>query len=166
MFAFGTSKNLLKPIQNQYFCCWSPLGPILSLLGPHWSPLRPHLVQYCPYLVPIGPHVVPTWSNLVQLGSYLVSTWSHFGLHLVPLGPTLVSVSLHLVSVNSHFPIGASSGVLGSRKASKTSEESTLFDFCTHLGLWPSWGRLGGVLEVSWAIFGAYVDVLGASWRV
>ena len=59
-----------------------------------------------------------------------------------------------------------SSGVLGSRKASKTSEESTLFDFCTHLGLWPSWGRLGGFLEVSWAIFGAYLDVLGASWRV
>ena len=62
--------------------------------------------------------------------------------------------------------MGGSSGVLGSRKASKTSEESTLFDFCTHLGLWPSWGRLGGFLEVSRAIFGAYLDVLGASWKV
>ena len=118
--------------------------------------------------------MAPTWSHLgplVQLGSYLVPTRSHFGLHLVPLGPTLVSVSPHLVSVSSHLvpiwsQLGGSSGVLGSRKASKTSEESTLFDFCTHLGLWPSWGRLGGFLEVSWAVFGAYWDVLGASWRV
>ena len=184
----------MKPMKNQNLC-FRYLQQhfqtnkksifLLLVFGPHLVPIGPHLVPCGPRLVPFDSHLVPTWSHLVptwpplgptwdpwsNLGSYLVPTRSHFGLHLVPLGPTLVSVSPHLVSVSSHLvpiwsQLGGSSGVLGSRKASKTSEESTLFDFCTHLGLWPSWGRLGGFLEVSWAIFGAYLDVLGASWRV
>ena len=136
-------------IENQYVCCWSLLGPILSLLGPHW---------------PIGPHLVQSGPHLVQFGSYLVPTWSALGPTLVPFGPHLVSVSPHLIPIRSHLK--GFSGVLGSRKSSKTSEETRLSDFGTHLGLWPSWGRLGGVLQVSWAIFEASLDVLGASWKV
>ena len=139
-------KTFLKPPENQYFCCWSPLGPILSLLGPHWSPLSPHLVQFGSYLGPLCP------------------IWFALGPTLVPFDPHLVSVSSHLVPIWPHLVIF--SDVLGSRQACKTSEESTLSDFGTHLGLWPSWCRLGSVLEVSWAIFGTSLDVLGASWRV
>ena len=129
------------------------------------------MVPFCPYLAPIGPHLVQFGPHFVQFGSYLVSTWSHvvctwsyFGPTLVPFGPLLVSVSSHLIPIRSHLK--GFSAVLGSRKASKTSAETTLYDFGTHLGLWPSWGRLGGVLQVSWAIFEASLDVLGASWRV
>ena len=47
---------------------------------------------------------------------------------------------------------------MGPPRASKTNENHH-FSFGTHLGLGPSWGRLGSVLEASW-------DGLGASWGV
>ena len=111
----------------------------MSLLGPHWSPLRP---------------------ILVLTGSPLGPIWSALGPTLVPFSPHLVSVSSHLIPIRSHLGF-----VLGSRKASKTSEESTLYTF----RFWYPLGFvavLGRVLQVSWAIFEASLDVLGASWRV
>ena len=128
IFGFGAPKNLLKPIENQHDCCWSPLDPFWSLLGAIWSPLGP--------------------------------IWSALGPTLVPFSPHLVSVSSHLIPIRSHLGF-----VLGSRKASKTSEESTLntFRFWYPLGFVAVLGR---VLQVSWAIFEASLDVLGASWSV
>ena len=103
----------------------------MSLLGPHWSPLRP---------------------ILVLTGSPLGPIWSALGPTLVPFSPHLVSVSSHLIPIRSHLGF-----VLGSRKASKTSEESTLntFRFWYPLGFVAVLGR---VLQVSWAIFEASLD--------
>ena len=115
-------------------------------------------------LVSTWSHFVPTWSPLVaassNFGSYWVPIWSALGPTLVPFSPHLVSVSSHLIPIRSHLGF-----VLGSRKASKTSEESTLntFRFWYPLGFVAVLGR---VLQVSWAIFEASLDVLGASWRV
>ena len=151
----------LKPLKNQQIC--------FEYLQQHRESIFLLLVSTWSHFVPTWSPLVPTWSNLVPTWSNLVPTWSPLGPIWSALGPTLVPFGPHLVLSCSHFvPIrsGDSSGVLGSRKASKSSEESTLSDFGTHLGLWPSWGLLGDVLEMSWAIFGEYLDVLEASWRV